>query len=225
LNARFFISRSNSTQNSLFSNKVWFNMKLVQWIRLAGIASLMVLANCGVGLTLSRESLINALQAGGLVIVMRHASSPRQPPDSETINSDNTNSERQLDETGRSNAKAFGDSLERLRIPIAVVESSPTYRTLETARMAGFSDIDIRVELGSQGMQSSSAAYASWLQNRVRTIPLQGNHLLITHEPNIVGAYPDLNSSPLQGEALIFDPSEDQTGPIARVTISEWLDW
>jgi hypothetical protein len=36
------------------------------------------------------EALAKALQKGGYVLVMRHASSPREVPDKQTANTDNT---------------------------------------------------------------------------------------------------------------------------------------
>ena len=58
--------------------------------------------------TLTGAALVKSLQAGGHVIVMRHASSPREVPDKP--NPDNVPPERQLDEKGRSTATAMGDS-------------------------------------------------------------------------------------------------------------------
>jgi phosphohistidine phosphatase SixA len=200
------------------------SMKLAQRFRFAAIVCLMFIADNGFAQMLSGQALVSALQDGGYVIVMRHASSPRQEPDVETANPDNVNRERQLDESGRSGAIALGESLHRLRIPITEVESSPTYRTLETARLAGFPEAEVHNELGSQGMQNSSEIYAAWLRERVSNVPQQGNLLLVTHAPNIVGAFPDLNSSPEQGEALIFDPNSSQATPVARITIGEWPD-
>src|SRR5689334_17850544 len=75
---------------------------------------------------------VPALRTGGYVIVMRHASSPSTPPDSSSVNPDNEKHERQLDEAGRTAAREMGEALKRLRIPIGLVLSSPTYRALET---------------------------------------------------------------------------------------------
>jgi len=74
------------------------------------------------------EALVKALQKGGYVLVMRHASSPREVPDKQAANSDNSKPERQLDEVGRNTAIAMGKALRDLRIPISNVLSSPTYR-------------------------------------------------------------------------------------------------
>ena len=84
--------------------------------------------------------LVNALRQGGYVIVMRHASSPREVPDKQTANPDNVKPERQLDQEGRSTATAMGKALRDLKIPVGAVFTSPTYRALETIRYAQFAD-------------------------------------------------------------------------------------
>jgi hypothetical protein len=63
--------------------------------------ALLVLAAHAHVQALSGEALVKALRQGGYVIVMRHASSPRQEPDKKTANPDNLAFERQLDQTGR----------------------------------------------------------------------------------------------------------------------------
>ena len=83
-------------------------MKLMQRFRFATMVSLVFFAYTSIAQMLSGEALITALQGGGYVIVMRHASSPRQAPDVETANPDNVNRERQLDEPGRRDAIAMG---------------------------------------------------------------------------------------------------------------------
>jgi Histidine phosphatase superfamily (branch 1) len=81
------------------------------------------------------DALVNQLRQGGYVLVMRHASSPRQVPTKDTANPDNTKLERQLDEAGRRGATAMGDALRGLRIPIGTVLTSPTYRAIETVKL------------------------------------------------------------------------------------------
>src|ERR1039457_3284734 len=98
----------------------------------AGSLSLLLLAGGVNAQTLSGDALVKALRQGGYVIVMRHASSPREVPDKQTANPDNLKPERQLDEIGRTTAAAMGKALRDLKIPIGEVYSSPTYRALET---------------------------------------------------------------------------------------------
>jgi hypothetical protein len=73
------------------------------------------------GQTMSLGDLVKRLRQGGNVLVMRHASSPREAPSTETANSDNIRLERQLDEAGRRGATAMGDAIRALKIPIGTV--------------------------------------------------------------------------------------------------------
>jgi phosphohistidine phosphatase SixA len=176
------------------------------------------------------EALVKTLQKGGYVIVMRHASSPREAPDKQSANPDNTKPERQLDEAGRKTAIAMGQAIRDLKIPIGSVLSSPTYRALETVRLAQFGVPQTFAELGDNGqsMQGGTAAQAAWLQQQVTRFPAGTNTILVTHFPNITGAFPQWSSGLADGEALIIGP--DGKGPegkggaklVTRIKIEEW---
>jgi phosphohistidine phosphatase SixA len=171
------------------------------------------------------EALVKALQKGGYVLVMRHASSPREVPDKQTANIDNRKPERQLDENGRKSAVAMGNALRALRIPIGDVFSSPTYRALETVRLARFGTPQTFAELGDNGqsMQGGTPAQAAWLQKQVARFATATNTIVVTHLPNIAGAFPQLASGLADGEALIFGPDgKGQAILVARVKIEEW---
>lgn len=73
---------------------------------------------------------------------MRHASSPREPPDAAHTDAENAADERQLDENGRASARAMGEALRGLHIPIGDVLSSPHLSRLadRQARAAGTAD-------------------------------------------------------------------------------------
>src|SRR5438270_3919983 len=86
----------------------------------------LLLAGIAHAQTLSGEALVKALRQGGYVILMRHASSPREAPDKQTANPDNVKPERQLDQEGRTTATAMGKALRDLKIPVGEVLSSPT---------------------------------------------------------------------------------------------------
>jgi phosphohistidine phosphatase SixA len=173
--------------------------------------------------TIAREDLAAALRSGGYVIVMRHASSPREAPDAETADADNVNRERQLDDTGRRDAAAMGEALRKLEIPIGRVLSSPTYRALQTARLMGFEDVRAVDELGNEGMRTSGEAYAAWLRANVAMRPAAGNRLLITHGPNLAAAFPEEAQESEEGEALVFRPAgEGRAVLVARLEIADW---
>jgi len=183
-------------------------------------AALALVSGTAAAQTLSGEALVKALRQGGYVIVMRHASSPRDVPDKQTANPDNTKPERQLDAEGRSTATAFGKALRDLKIPIGEVLVSPTYRAMETARLAKLSDPKPQPELGDNGqsMQGGTEAQAAWLKKAITQFPSAKNTLLVTHLPNIRGAFPQLTPAPADGEAMVFGPQ----GIVARIKIEEW---
>ncbi|MEO8071042.1 MAG: hypothetical protein ABI652_06545 [Acidobacteriota bacterium] len=175
--------------------------------------------------TLSTDALIKALQQGGHVIVMRHASSPRDTPSKETANPDNPNLERQLDAAGRTSAVAMGDALRALKIPIGEVLTSPTYRALETIRLARLPAPRPYDELGDggQSMQGVPESQGAWLRDKVLQSPSGTNTLIVTHLPNLTRAFPDSGSAIADGEALIFRPNgKGPTALVGRVKIDEW---
>jgi len=171
------------------------------------------------------SDLVNALRKGGCVIVMRHASSPSAVPDKAVANPDNTKPERQLDETGRATASAMGKALRELKIPVGAVLSSPTYRALETVKFAQFPTPQPVPELGDNGqsMQGGTAAQAEWLRKQVTQFPAGSNTVLVTHLPNLTGAFPELAAGMGDGEALIFaNDGKGGARMLARVKIDAW---
>jgi phosphohistidine phosphatase SixA len=175
---------------------------------------------------LSRAALVKSLQAGGNVIVMRHASSPGDVP--HKPNPDNVPPERQLDEKGRTTATAMGEALRRLKIPIGEVLTSPTYRARETARLARLPNPRVMAELG-EGLQSMQGAVeraqTEWLQKKTMALPRGTNTLLVTHVPNVTAAFPGEIPAVLQGEALVFG-SDGAGGSrvVGRIKIEEWSE-
>jgi len=166
---------------------------------------------------LSGEALVKALRQGGYVIVMRHASSPREVPAGQA--------ERQLDDTGRSTATAMGKALRDLKIPIGEVFSSPTYRALETVRLAQWVNPKPTPELGDNGqsMSGGTQAQAAWLQKKVTQFPSGTNTIIVTHLPNLTGAFPQLAAGMADGEAMVLGPDgKDGATVVARVKIEDW---
>ena len=159
------------------------------------------------------------------MLVMRHASSPREAPDSKTANPDNVKLERQLDEAGRAAATAMGKALRELRVPVGEVLTSPTYRAMETVRFAQLPNPKPYAELGDGGasMKGVTDAQAVWLREKVTQRPKGTNAILVTHMPNIARAFPDAGSAVADGEALVFRPDgKGGTAVVARVKIEDW---
>lgn len=175
--------------------------------------------------TSAHAPVVAALAKGGLVIVMRHASSPRIPPTAETAHPDNPGLERQLDREGRDGAAAMGDALRRLRIPIGRVLSSPTYRARETVRAARVTPVGTIEALGDggQSMQGITEAQAAWLRSKAAEQPVAGNTLIVTHQPNLTRAFPAWGGAVADGESVILRP--DGRGGVeflGRISIGDW---
>jgi len=177
--------------------------------------------------SLTGVALVDALRHGGYVLVMRHANSPFAAPDKSAANPDNSKLERQLDDTGRSTARAMGEAIQQLRIPVGEVLSSPTYRALESVRLAALGQPKTYRELdeGAQGMQSGADPKKSaWLRAKATARPRAGtNTFIVTHTPNMVDAFGQDTGRVAAGETLIFHPDgKGGTDLVARIKIEEW---
>jgi phosphohistidine phosphatase SixA len=193
----------------------------------AAIAAAALLgAGAGQAQPLPSAALVLYLKHGGYVLLMRHAASPPDPPAKALAEPDNPGPERQLDATGKATARAMGEALRAMRIPVGRVESSPTYRALETARLAGLPTPETFAELGDGGasMQTLGEGQGAWLRHAVSQPPRPGTDtVIITHQPNIRAAYPDLAAGLADGEALVFRPG-GEGGPRleGRIKIEDW---
>ena len=191
-----------------------------------GLAGTVALLSTSVvrGQAASGDALAQSLRQGGYVLVMRHASSPREAPDKQNANADNEKLERQLDEAGRSGSTAMGNALRDLKIPVGEVLTSPTYRALETVRLAKFANPRAYAELGDggQSMQSVNDAQGAWLRERAMRLPKGTNTIIVTHMPNITRAFPDWGAV-ADGEIVIIGPDgKGAVGPTGRIKIEEW---
>ena len=194
----------------------------------ATIASLLVLAAVAhaQGAELAGAALAKALRHGGYVLVIRHAASPAAPPSAADADPGNPGHERQLDAGGRAAAAAMGAAIKALHISIGQVWSSPTYRALETARLASLPTPVASPELGDNGQSMSAATtdQSAWLKARAADRPRQGtDNILITHQPNIAAAFGDAAKGLGDGEALVFQPGgKGRAVLVAHIPMADW---
>jgi phosphohistidine phosphatase SixA len=171
--------------------------------------------------------LADQLRQGGYVLLMRHASSPTTPPDAAAADPGNPQHERQLDEKGKTAAKAMGTAFNSLHIPLGKIFSSPAFRARQTVQLAGFGSPELVQELGDQGHSMeriTGASSAEWLKKAVAEKPMSGrNTILVTHMPNIAAAFPDQAEGLADGETLVFKPDgRGHAALVAKVGIEEW---
>ncbi|MDB5458464.1 MAG: uncharacterized protein JWO72_205 [Caulobacteraceae bacterium] len=185
-----------------------------------------VLAASAHAQTLSGAVLIDALRGGGYVLLMRHASSPFAPPAPAAAEPGNTKPERQLDEAGKTSARAMGEAWRKLGIPVGQVLSSPTFRALQTARLESLPTPTTFPELGDggQSMQAVNGSEGVWLRAKVAEPPKgKTDTVIITHVPNIRAAYAADSAGLADGEAMIFHPDGHGGAQLeGRVKIETW---
>ena len=172
------------------------------------------------------KDLVQRLRAGGLVIVVRHGATFPDQADTDPLNFDNISAQRNLNENGKALAKAFGDALRKVGVPVGTVYTSKYNRAYETAVVAGFKNIVKTPDLTEGGLVVSpneNNRRAEALRKMIATAPNGGtNAILITHQPNIIAALGKDWFDVKEGEASIFHPENGSYRLVARVQMDEW---
>jgi len=171
--------------------------------------------------------IMQALRAGGYVIVLRHGATHADQADTDPLNPDNVAKQRHLNERGREQARGVGEALKTARVPIGKSYSSRFQRAVETARLIGGKEPPAILDLTEGGLVVSPAENnrrAQALRALAATVPDPGtNTLIVTHKPNIMDAFGKDWFEVREGEASIFRP--DGSGKytlVGRVRIDEW---
>src|SRR5262245_66678208 len=68
-------------------------------------------------------NLVQALRAGGFVIVVRHGATFPDQADTDPLNFDNIAAQRNLNDKGKALAKAFGEAIRQVGVPVGKVRS------------------------------------------------------------------------------------------------------
>ena len=88
-----------------------------------------------VSVSQATEPVWDAVRTPGAVVVLRHSYAPGgfDPPDARL---DDCSTQRNLDETGRAQARRLGEAFRQHGIAVGAILSSPRCRCLDTARLA-----------------------------------------------------------------------------------------
>jgi broad specificity phosphatase PhoE len=167
-----------------------------------------------------------ALRAGGLVIVVRHGATFADQADTDPLNFENIAAQRNLNDKGKTLAKAVGDALRQGGIPVGEVYTSKYNRAYETAVIAGLKNIEKTADLTEGGLVVSPNENNRRIEafhRMLGTAPKPGtNTILITHKPNIVDALGKDWFDVKEGEASLFRPENGSYKLLARVQLDEW---
>ena len=157
------------------------------------------------------ELLWEALRTPGAVVLVRHSYAPGSfdPPDARL---DDCSTQRNLDETGRAQARRIGEAFRQHGIVVGTVLSSPRCRCLETARLA-FGRVEswlpLQGALRDTGLRQRLVA-------EVRTAIAahrDGPPLVLVTHGSVVSDLTGLNIR--MGELVVLRQDSDGTQPVA----------
>jgi histidine phosphatase superfamily protein (branch 1) len=100
----------------------------------------------------SMDDLAQLLRTGGYVIVFRHGATHADQADTDPLNPGNIAQQRQLNDKGRTDAKAVGEAFKAIGVPIGKSYSSHFYRAVETSRLIGGKDPNTTPDVSEGGL-------------------------------------------------------------------------
>jgi phosphohistidine phosphatase SixA len=174
----------------------------------------------------SDADLVQALRAGGHVIVMRHGATHKDQADTDPLNLDNVAKQRQLNAKGEEAAKALGQAFKQMGAPVSKAITSYFNRAYQTAKLAGFEDIEKSLDVTEGGLvvtPNENDRRAASLRKLASTPPPAGSNILVvTHKPNTIDAFGKDWFEVKEGETTIFKPDGSGYKVVARVQMDEW---
>ena len=167
------------------------------------------------------EELLNRLREGGYVLYLRHTSTDFSQNDSRMTSYEDCANQRNLTDQGRDEARAIGEHMKRLKIPIGEVLASPLCRTMETARLAFGKARATNEVRGGPARTDDPARYAPLRKLLSSNLP-KGQNLVISSHGNpfhAVAGPPYL----AEGEIAVVRPEADERFTvIARIRLTDW---
>jgi phosphohistidine phosphatase SixA len=186
----------------------------------------MLLSPMAVAQNASTPQWIEALRAGGHVIVFRHGATHQDQADTDPLDMMNVAKQRQLNDDGRALAKAIGDSMRKLKIPVAKVYTSQFKRAVDTGTLLGFGEVSTTADVSEGGLVVTpieNNRRSEALRKLASTVPpAGGNIVVVSHKPNIIDAFGKDWFDVREGEASIFLPNGKGFKLVARVQANEW---
>src|SRR5258708_7160784 len=130
---------------------------------------------------------LNAVRAGGHVIVFRHGATHRDQADTDPLNLKNIAQQRQLNDQGRALAKSIGDAMRKLKIPIGQVQTSMFNRAVETGKLLGFGEVTSSADISEGGLVvtpiENDRRTAAMRKLAAPMPPAGTNAVVVSHKP------------------------------------------
>jgi len=164
---------------------------------------------------------LRSLREGGHVFYLRHASTDFSQNDAGMKSYEDCASQRNLTDKGRGEARAIGEHVKRLGIPIGTVLASPFCRTIETARLA-FGKAQAMQEVRGGPSQPQDPKRYEGLKKLLSTPVPKGENTVISSHANPFYA---LVGPPYlaEGEIAVVKPQGDSGFSIVgRIRVEDW---
>src|SRR3954467_5418154 len=147
--------------------------------------------------------------------------------DTDPLNITNVDKQRQLNDQGRALARAIGDALHKLNIPVGQVVTSQFNRAVETGTLLGFGAVTSTADITEGGLVVSpneNNRRAAAMKKLTGTAPpANTNVVLVSHKPNIMDAFGRDWFDIREGEASVFKPDGNGGAKfVARVQAADW---
>jgi hypothetical protein len=166
-------------------------------------------------------SVVHRLREGGYVLYMRHTSTDFGQNDARMTSYEDCANQRNLTDKGRAEARAIGEHLKRLGIPIGDVFASPYCRTMETARLA-FGEPRATQEARGGPVRSEDPRRYDGLRKLLSSpVPRGENRVVSSHgNPFVAVAGPPYLA---EGEMAVVRPEgELRFTLLARIRPADW---
>ena len=157
------------------------------------------------------EALVQGLRAGGYNLYFRHAATDWQTDDRVSRAGDWVSCDpkkmRQLTPAGRETARAVGEAMRALGIPVGRVLASPYCRTSETARALALGNVEETTEIMNMRVADffgGESAIVARTRQCLSKSPTTGSNTVLVAHGNVIraatGEYPD------EAGAVVFRP-------------------
>ena len=165
--------------------------------------------------------LVSRLRDGGYVLYLRHTSTDFSQNDARMTSFEDCATQRNLTDRGRDEARAIGEHVKRLKIPIGEVLASPFCRTVETARLA-FGKARATNDVRGGPLSADDPQRYQPLRKLLGTRPLAGGNTVLSSHGNpfrAVAGPPYL----AEGEIAVVRPEGgERFSVVARIRLTDW---
>ena len=129
---------------------------------------------------------VGALRGGGFVLYMRHAITDRSQVDTGRLG--DRAGQRNLSAAGVAQARALGEAMARLGIPLRPIRSSPVFRASDTAAlMARGAPVDVTMELVADDYTHDVPGAIASARRAMGTPPPAGSNALLVGHIHVFG--------------------------------------